>query len=697
MSTGGAQHIVLGPYFNAAGVLYPSIKVYIYAAGTLTAKTAWSDEAKTTPLAQPFIGDTSGIARFFADGDYKFIIKDTNDNTLYTWDSIKVTSDEALMWEAAEGTAYPSAGAGNRWQMFGKHSAANALEELGVNDGTAFRKLVQLLSGYTGFAFDKLVTKNHPVADVTHPDFGADPTGVNDSTTAINNALSSTSGVAFMPPGTYIITADSTTSNWINIPANKWLIGSGPATIIKIVGTVANSGSPYYVRLNGADSGLFNLTIDMNADNLSFQAGTGVTDYGAILVGGAAGQGMNPATRARLENLVIKNAKQKVPADGFDRNGLGIDLFNAPYAQVSNIIFMDSHRGLFMTRDFPSTITRYNVSNITGINMTWPTILLEFGENDVVNNVIIFAAANSPRAGIQFQDIYNTQLSNVTIHGGQLWSRLSDAGAIINTHISNVQIMNVPTAGGVTGYGIDMNRLVNTTFSDVTVSDCASHGIYLSGGTSGASVKLTNVQSVSNDANGFLLNQVGKFDLVNCSADSNNQHGIQINPGPSAVTLTGCTARNNSQSAAGTYDGLRINTSRVSVIGGRYYDDQGTPTQNYGIYEQITSGNNLVTDVLDLSGNVGGKTINPAGSSTTITNNKGYNPVGISTITPTSGVAYTAGSSPETIYIYGGQVDDVIIGGLSVAVSSPAQVELPPNVSVTIMFFSSPTFTRYIH
>src|SRR3990172_3893846 len=280
MSTGGAQHKVLGPFFSAAGVLYPSIKVYIYAAGTLTAKTAWSDEAKTTPLAQPFIGDTSGIARFFADGDYKFIIKDTNDNTLYTWDSIKVTSDEALMWEAAEGTAYPSAGASNRWQMFVKHDGSNVLQEVGINDGTAFRKLVQVLAGYTGFAFDKILTKTHPVADVTHPDFGADPTGVNDSTTAINNALSSTSGVAFMPPGTYIITADSTTSNWINIPANKWLIGSGPATIIKIVGTVANSGSPYYVRLNGADSGLFNLTIDMNADNLSFQAGTGVTDYG---------------------------------------------------------------------------------------------------------------------------------------------------------------------------------------------------------------------------------------------------------------------------------------------------------------------------------------------------------------------------------------------------------------------------------
>src|SRR3990172_698476 len=142
MSTGGAQHKVLGPFFSAAGVLYPSIKVYIYAAGTLTTKTAWSDEAKTTALAQPFIADTSGIARFFADGDYKFLIKDTNDNTLYTWDNIKVTSEEALMWEAAEGTAYPSATATNRWQLFLKRDGSNVFQEIGASDGATFVNII---------------------------------------------------------------------------------------------------------------------------------------------------------------------------------------------------------------------------------------------------------------------------------------------------------------------------------------------------------------------------------------------------------------------------------------------------------------------------------------------------------------------------------------------------------------------------
>jgi len=137
-SSGGAQHIVFGPFFTAAGVLYPSPKIYHYAAGTTTAKNCWSDEGKVTAVAQPFVGDTSGIARMFCDGDYKFRIDTTADLTLYTWDNVKVTSDTATLWEGNAGTAYPSATATNRWQLFAKHDASNVFQELGINNGVSF-------------------------------------------------------------------------------------------------------------------------------------------------------------------------------------------------------------------------------------------------------------------------------------------------------------------------------------------------------------------------------------------------------------------------------------------------------------------------------------------------------------------------------------------------------------------------------
>ena len=140
-SDGGAQHIQLGPYFNSAGTLYSSIKIYHYSAGTTTNKNCWSDESKTTAVASPFIGDTSGVARMFCDGDYKLRIDDTDDNTLYTWDNVKITSDTATMWEGNEGTAYPSCGSSNGWQLFAKHTAGNVFEELGTCNETSFDRI----------------------------------------------------------------------------------------------------------------------------------------------------------------------------------------------------------------------------------------------------------------------------------------------------------------------------------------------------------------------------------------------------------------------------------------------------------------------------------------------------------------------------------------------------------------------------
>lgn len=63
-------------------------KVYTYAAGTTTNKDTWTDLAETTPQANPIILDANGKAQVFADGLYKFVIKDSSDVTLYTWDNL---------------------------------------------------------------------------------------------------------------------------------------------------------------------------------------------------------------------------------------------------------------------------------------------------------------------------------------------------------------------------------------------------------------------------------------------------------------------------------------------------------------------------------------------------------------------------------------------------------------------------------
>jgi len=89
MATFG-QFIQLGP-FHSGGNLQGSIKLYHYIVGTTTNKDVWTDREKTTTAAQPIVGDSQGIVSFFADGLYKFVVKTSDETTLYTYDNWNVT------------------------------------------------------------------------------------------------------------------------------------------------------------------------------------------------------------------------------------------------------------------------------------------------------------------------------------------------------------------------------------------------------------------------------------------------------------------------------------------------------------------------------------------------------------------------------------------------------------------------------
>lgn len=100
-----AQFHVWGPFFSS-GALVTSPKVYHYAAGTSTLKDAYTTRAKAGTVAQPLVGDSNGLASAYWDGLYKIVIKDSSDNTLYTWDNVDLTVDEqrlegSVVWNPA--------------------------------------------------------------------------------------------------------------------------------------------------------------------------------------------------------------------------------------------------------------------------------------------------------------------------------------------------------------------------------------------------------------------------------------------------------------------------------------------------------------------------------------------------------------------------------------------------------------------
>lgn len=70
------------------GTSYPAAKLYFYETGTSTPKNTYSDSGLVTPNANPVVADANGLFGpiYLATGDYKIILKDSSDNTLWTVD-----------------------------------------------------------------------------------------------------------------------------------------------------------------------------------------------------------------------------------------------------------------------------------------------------------------------------------------------------------------------------------------------------------------------------------------------------------------------------------------------------------------------------------------------------------------------------------------------------------------------------------
>jgi len=138
--------------------------------------------------------------------------------------------------------------------------------------------------------------------------------------------------------------------------------------------------------------------------------------------------------------------------------------------------------------------------------------------------------------------------------------------------------------------------------------------------------------------------------------------------------------------------------SNVSISGNRCFDDQPTPTQNYGI--SVSQMSNQITDILisnnDLRGNGAGGIGELDCSLFRVTGNLGYNPRGLAPIVVgDSPFTYTNRDGvPEAVYIAGGAVSEISKDGAIIFTSSPATVWLDPDQSVTITHLDPPQMLK---
>lgn len=83
---------------DSSGNVLASGKVYTYTAGTTTPKSTWQDNAQSSAHANPVVLDSQGKKLVFAYGNYKFVIKDSSDNTLYTHDNLWFGSEDEPLY-----------------------------------------------------------------------------------------------------------------------------------------------------------------------------------------------------------------------------------------------------------------------------------------------------------------------------------------------------------------------------------------------------------------------------------------------------------------------------------------------------------------------------------------------------------------------------------------------------------------------
>lgn len=188
-------------------------KVYTYVAGTLTDKTCWLDKDKSSLATNPVILDSAGKKLIYCEGQYKFVITNSSDAPVYTYDNLYFSTDPQGNAVYSSGyTNFNNAVAAAAGKELVLDSSVNLVSNLTVSSVGSIRPQypgVIVSAGYTltincpvvgnpmhqwlsGFAAGEVICNPAKVEKV-YPDYwGTNTTpGTTDMTTAIKCALAS--------------------------------------------------------------------------------------------------------------------------------------------------------------------------------------------------------------------------------------------------------------------------------------------------------------------------------------------------------------------------------------------------------------------------------------------------------------------------------------------------------------------------
>jgi parallel beta-helix repeat protein len=617
---------VAAQFFTNTGAVLTGGKLFTYAAGTTTPATTYTSSQGNVAWSNPIVLDAAGRVSgsgeiWLTDGiNYKFVLKDSNDVLIATYDNISGINSNFVAFVNQQQIITATANQTVFNLSISYQPGTNSLSVFvdGVNQygpGAQYAytetdsDTVTFVSGLhvgaevkftttqqqsAGAIDSSQVTYDPPYTDsvatnveaklaqyVSVLDFGAVGNGVVDDTAAIQAAVDAASNIFF--PST---------------SANIYLVSD---TILLSDFNRLTFDNNVTVKLANAS----NVPIIANADSVG--GNVGIEIIGGIFDSNKANQTGNFGTLSfdNVSNCIFRNVYvQGGSSDNTVSNG-AFSVDNSTLCLFDQCIVANAQsEGLYLINCTFCTINGGEYFNSVGGS----GIATNLGGDHVYIGVY-----SHDNAGTNFSINGNNQTlisciaENSTAQGGIVFGHTGDP--------SDYSSAIACRASGNANFGIAV--VANST--SVTISECVVNdttganniGIQLSDGSSNCTV---SNNTVFRNYYGIYLAQGGTGSVIDGNfVQENDADGITIGLSTQNCTVTNNISKNNGQTTTGQGIYIDPDSDNNLAIGNRCFDDQGVKTQDTGL---VANGDyNLVSDNI-LFGN---KTNSMVCSATTIT------------------------------------------------------------------------------
>ncbi|NUR02467.1 MAG: hypothetical protein HOY79_39820 [Streptomyces sp.] len=500
---------------------------------------------------------------------------------------------------------------------------------------------------------------------------------------AIN--LVSSAGLATAGQTTILTSAGAQQVTYTGITGNQLTGCSGGVGIMytgnkvtQYAAFIANSGNPLTI-------GSVNVPV---SDGTKFQAGGRYS-----IVDG-------PRTEKIIVQSIATNTLTLTAPTKFQHSdrcqiGQAVCEVNLP---VANSLTGGTDAGIKLASAVRTTIADNTIasSGLRGVDLIiWSSGGLQppFGTVIRGNNII---APDTTGDGAAYSAIAATQVSDLQIANNRI------SGAAFNSVSYTALFLSAVTASVVSGndisdaYGVGLRLDVVNEWTckavqvvGNTIARCFGEGLIVWGGDSITISGNVITNCAANAGPGGFGGALDLRGVTNSLIDSN----IVLDNGHGGLGLDGATIQGNTVNCVGNV----ISGNTVRDDGLNYDPYSGAHTQQGSGIKELSGGQGPNTYLANLvSGNITNWGISSTGN--VLRGNQNYNPAGKLTApgVPNSGTAYTNILNVDaTVFIAGGTVTAISIGGQPTGLTTPATVRVPAGQTITLTYSVAPTWTWF--